>query len=76
MPVDDETMKKVAALSGGTAYNASTITELKDVYATLQQQIGYETIKGDASAGWLRLGTLMLTLTMLAGPAINRRLPS
>src|SRR6476661_2195960 len=76
VPVDDETMKNVAALSGGTAYNASTITELKDVYATLQQQIGYETIKGDASAGWLRLGTLMLTLTMLAGLAINRRLPS
>src|SRR6476646_1310299 len=76
VPVDDETMKKVAALSGGTAYNASTITELKDVYATLQQQIGYETIKGDASAGWLRLGTLMLTLPMLAGLAINRRLPS
>jgi len=76
VPVDDETMKKVTALSGGTAYKASTITELKDIYATLQQQIGYETIKGDASAGWLRLGTLMLTLTMLAGLAINRRLPS
>ena len=53
VPVDDETMKEVAALSGGTAYNASTIAELRDVYATLQQQIGYETIPGDASAGWL-----------------------
>src|SRR6476659_8645147 len=76
VPVDDEMLKNVAALSGGTAYNASTIAELKDVYATLQQQIGYETIKGDASAGWLQLGTLMLTVTMLAGLAINRRLPS
>ena len=76
VPVDDETMKKVAELSGGTAYNASTIAELKDVYATLQQQIGYETIKGDASAGWLRLGTLVLALAVLAGLTINRRLPS
>jgi Ca-activated chloride channel homolog len=76
VPVDNETMKKVAELSGGTAYSASTTAELKDVYATLQQQIGYETIKGDASAGWLRLGTLTLTLTMLAGLAINRRLPT
>ena len=58
VPIDDETMKKVAELSGGTAYDASTIAELRDVHATLQQQIGYETIKGDASAGWLRLGTL------------------
>ena len=76
VPVDDETLRKVAQLSGGNAYNAASLSELKDVYATLQQQIGYETIKGDASAGWLRLGTLMLTLTMLAGLAINRRLPT
>jgi Ca-activated chloride channel family protein len=76
VPVDDETMKKVAELSGGTAYDASTIAELRDVYATLQQQIGYETIKGDASAGWLRLGTLALALAVLAGLTINRRLPS
>ena len=75
VPVDDETMKKVAELSGGTAYNASTISELRDVYATLQQQIGYETIKGDASVGWLRLGALALALAVLAGLAINRRLP-
>jgi len=76
VPVDDETMKKVAELSGGTAYDASTIAELRDVYATLQQQIGYETIKGDASAGWLRLGMLALALAVLAGLTINRRLPS
>jgi Ca-activated chloride channel family protein len=40
---DDETMRKVAELSGGTAYTASTTAELNDIYATLQQQIGYET---------------------------------
>lgn len=69
-------MREVAALSGGTAYNASTIAELRDVYSTLQQQIGYETIPGEASAGWLRLGALSLALAVLAGLAINRRLPS
>ncbi|WP_231978438.1 VWA domain-containing protein, partial [Mycobacterium sp. E3298] len=50
VPVDDTTMKKVAELSGGSWYNAASLAELKAVYATLQQQIGYETIKGDASA--------------------------
>ena len=75
VPVDDETMKQVAALSGGTAYNASTIAELRNVYSTLQQQIGYETVPGDASAGWLILGTLTLALAILAGLLINRRLP-
>ncbi|MCW2630524.1 VWA domain-containing protein [Mycobacterium sp.] len=76
VPVDNETMKKVAELSGGTAYDASTIAELKQIYATLQQQIGYETTKGPAIVGWLRLGALALALAALAGLLINRRLPN
>jgi Ca-activated chloride channel homolog len=76
VPVDDETMKKVASLSGGNAYNAATLQELKAVYASLQEQIGYETTKGDASVGWLRLGALVLALAGLLALLINRRLPS
>jgi len=30
---------------------------------------------GEASAGWLRLGTVTLALAVLAGLVINRRLP-
>jgi Ca-activated chloride channel family protein len=76
VPVDDETLKKVAQLSGGNAYNAASLEELKGVYASLQQQIGYETIKGDASVGWLRLGAFVLALAGLAALLINRRLPT
>jgi Ca-activated chloride channel family protein len=76
VPVDDETLKKVAQLSGGNAYSAGSLQELKSVYATLQQQIGYETIKGDASVGWVRLGALVLALAALAALLINRRLPT
>ena len=75
VPVDDETMKKVAELSGGESFSASNLNELKEVYSTLQQQIGYETIRGDASTGWLRLGALVLALAALAALVINRRLP-
>lgn len=76
VPVDDETMKKVAQLSGGNSYSAATLQELKQVYASLQQQIGYETIRGDASTGWLRLGALVLAIAGLAALLINRRLPT
>lgn len=75
VPVDDDMLRKIADLSGGTAYNASSLAELKQVYTTLQQQIGYETIKGDASVGWLRLGSLVLAVAGLAALLINRRLP-
>jgi Ca-activated chloride channel homolog len=76
VPVDDSTMKKVAQLSGGNAYNAASLAELKAVYDSLQEQIGYEKMKGDASAGWLRLGAGMLALAALAALLINRRLPT
>lgn len=76
VPVDDETLKKVARLSAGNAYSATNLEELKTVYAALQQQIGYETVRGDASAGWLRLGALVLAAAALAALLINRRLPA
>jgi Ca-activated chloride channel homolog len=76
VPVDDEMLRKIAELSGGEAYTASSLDQLREVYSNLQQQIGYETIKGDASAGWLRLGALILALAALAAMLLNRRLPN
>ena len=49
---------------------------LKQVFSNLQEQIGYETIKGDASVGWLRLGALVLAGAALGALLINRRLPN
>ena len=76
VPVDDQTLKKMAELSGGSAYNASSLEQLTEVFTSLQQQIGYETIKGDASMGWLRLGALVLAVAALSALLINRRLPN
>jgi len=75
VPVDDETLKKIAELSDGNAYNASSLEQLKEVFTSLQDQIGYETVKGDASVGWLRLGSLLLALSAFAALLFNRRLP-
>ena len=75
VPVDDEMMKKIANLSGGESYTASNIDELNKVYATLQDQIGYETVRGEATTGWLRLAALTAALAAVASLLINRRLP-
>lgn len=75
VPVDDEMLGKIAKLSGGDAFTASSLEQLKQVFTSLQQQIGYETIKGDASLGWLRLGALVLAVAGVAALMINRRLP-
>ena len=76
VPVDDEMLAKIAELSGGEAFTASSLEQLKQVFTDLQEQIGYETIKGDASVGWLRLGALVLAIAALGALLINRRLPN
>jgi Ca-activated chloride channel homolog len=69
VPVEDDALKQIAGMSGGLA-------ELKSVYDTVQQQIGYETSRNDASTSWFRLGTLLVVTSALAGLLINRRLPN
>ena len=76
VPVDDAMLKKIAELSGGERVHRVQPRGTQQVYANLQQQIGYETIKGDASVGWLRLGALALALAALTALLINRRLPN
>jgi len=76
VPVDDEMLKKIAQLSGGQSYSASNVEELKEVFTNLQEQIGYETQKGDAGTGWLRLGSLVLALAAVCALLVNRRLPN
>ena len=75
VPVDEDMLSKIAELSDGNHYSASNLQQLKEVFSSLQDQIGYETVKGDASVGWLRLGAATLALAALAALLINRRLP-
>ena len=75
VPVDEETLKKIAELSDGNHYTAENLAQLKQVFTQVQDQIGYETVKGDASVGWLRLGALLLGLAAVAALVLNRQLP-
>lgn len=75
VPVDDQTLKTICDITGGQAFNAGSLSELNSVYSTLQQQIGYQTIRGDASQNWVVLGTALLAAAAVAGLLINRRLP-
>jgi Ca-activated chloride channel family protein len=75
VPVDDDSLRRIAQLSGGKFFTASSLDELNQVYENLQNQIGYETRRGDASRPWLIAGTLMVLLAVISAVAINRRLP-
>lgn len=75
VPVDDDSLARIAQLSGGEFYPAQSNQQIHQVYATLGQQIGYQTVRRDASKPWLILGTL--TCLAAAGSAllISQRLP-
>ncbi|WP_261864928.1 VWA domain-containing protein, partial [Mycobacterium montefiorense] len=76
VPVDDQTLQEICKITNGQAFHANSLGSLEDVYSTLQRQIGYETVKGDASLAWLLLGSFVMAGAVLAGLFLNRRLPA
>jgi Ca-activated chloride channel family protein len=75
VPVDDESMREIAQLSGGQFYKAASAEQLRSVYDTLGEQIGYETKDADASRPWLMLGTLAALLAAGSALMISQRIP-
>ncbi|WP_327138747.1 VWA domain-containing protein [Nocardia sp. NBC_01327] len=75
VPVDDDALHQIAQLSGGDFYTASTLEELRKVYDTLDQQIGYELTMGDASRPWLLLGLLVTASGVVTALLYRQRLP-
>ncbi len=75
VPVDDASLNRIANLSGGEFFTASTLDELTRVYDTLQEQIGFETQRGDNSRPWVIAGTLLVIIAAIGAIAMNRRLP-
>ena len=67
--VDDASMREIAELSGGQFFTAATEDELRQVYAELGEQIGYEIRRVDASRPWLMGGALLLVAGVGAGMA-------
>ncbi len=76
VPVDDDSLSQVAQLSGGQFYPAQSNQQIHQVYDTLAHQIGYQTIRRDASKPWLALGTLTCLAAAVAALALSQRLPA
>ncbi|MDQ3402990.1 MAG: VWA domain-containing protein [Actinomycetota bacterium] len=75
VPVDDSAMKEIAELSNGDFYRAATAEQLRSVYDTLGEQIGYEIKEADASRPWLILGALAVMISAAGALVIGQRLP-
>ncbi|BBZ49279.1 VWA domain-containing protein [Mycobacterium heidelbergense] len=75
VPVSTDQMKTIARLSGGQSYTATNIGELNKSYGAIESDIGYRTVPGPGSAGWLRLGVIAALVATALALLLNRRLP-
>ena len=75
VPVDDAMMKTIARLSGGQTSTAENIDELNKDFGAVEDQMGYQVVRGPATAGWLRIAVIVSAIGALLGLTINRRLP-
>ncbi|MDZ7933304.1 MAG: VWA domain-containing protein [Rhodococcus sp. (in: high G+C Gram-positive bacteria)] len=75
VPVDDPSLRDIADLSGGSFFTASSLEDLRDVYDTLEEQIGFEITRGDASRPWLILGVLCISVGLGSALVMRQRLP-
>jgi Ca-activated chloride channel family protein len=73
--VDNASMRRIAELSGGQFFTATSEGELRQVYSELGEQIGYEVRRVDVSRPWLAGAALLLVGGVGAGLALGRRLP-
>jgi len=76
VPVSTDQMKKIAQLAGGQSYTASSLEQLNKDYDAIENEIGYRTVPGPGSSGWLRLGVITALIATALALLINRRLPT
>jgi Ca-activated chloride channel homolog len=76
VPVETDQMTTIARLSGGQTYSATNVSELNRSYDAIKQEIGYRTVTGPASTGWLRLAVIAAAVATGLALLINRQLPT
>ncbi len=75
VPSDPETMKAIAAGSGGKSFTATSGKELNSVYAQIRKVVGFDSVKTDLTEWFTGLGLLLTILTAGAALWWTQRIP-
>lgn len=75
VPSDPETMKAIAAGSGGKSFTATSGKELNSVYAQIRKVVGFDSVKTDLTEWFTGLGLLLTILTAGAALWWSQRIP-
>jgi len=62
VPADPDTMARIADITGGSFFQAISAQELKKVYNTIGNRVGYKTIQKDVSMPIITIGVILLMI--------------
>lgn len=75
VPPDTELLNTIASMTGGTAYQAESLTELERVYSNLRSEVGMVPVKKETTALWAGYGLAFAVVAALAAVSLGARWP-
>lgn len=75
VPNDDESLMEIARRTEGSFHSAASLDELRDVYADVTDQIGYEIRRTDNPRPWMIAAFALLAVSAATSVFLGRRVP-
>jgi Ca-activated chloride channel homolog len=75
VPVDPQTMARIADASGGQTFSAETGGELQTIYDQIGRAVGFDKQQSEVTAWWTGIGLLMASLAAAAALLWTQRIP-
>jgi Ca-activated chloride channel homolog len=75
VPVDRDELERIARISGGEAYTATSAGELKDVYADIGSSVGKEKVDREVTSRYAGFGLAFAILASLGLISLGARWP-
>jgi Ca-activated chloride channel homolog len=75
VPPDPETLKRIAEITGGQAFNVDDASALDSVYQRLGSRIGSRQETREMTAGFAAIGAVLLAAALAAGVRFGQRFP-
>lgn len=73
--MDELTMRAIAELSGGSTFSAISEDQLRNVYSSPRDQIGYHLKQIAISKMWFLAGAIAVIIGLGFAVALGRRIP-
>ncbi|MCL2470442.1 MAG: VWA domain-containing protein [Propionibacteriaceae bacterium] len=75
VPVDKDELRTIAQLSGGKAYSADSLGQLRDVYSGISRTVGYDKEKTEITEQFVGYATVLGVIALLAVMSLAARWP-